>query len=112
MRQAKCASGATMPAVLALLNTEAINKPNASSLAAKNSSSTSRSEGSEDLRKDAQHTTVTAALMINSMMAYVIIQAAQTNRVTLQRASSASQLIRKIAHRVAQEAWSGFVLQN
>lgn len=109
MRQAKCASGATMPAVLALLNTEAINKPNASSLAAKNSSSTSRSEGSEDLKKDAQHTTVTAALMINRMMAYVIIQAAQTYRVTLRGQALQASLLER---RVAQEAWSGFVLQN
>ena len=96
MRQAKCASGATMPAVLALLNTEAINKPNASSLAAKNSSSTSRSEGSEDLRKDAQHTTVTAALMINSMMAYVIIQAAQTYRVTLSGQALQASLLERL----------------
>lgn len=66
-----------MPAILALLNTEATSRPKASSLAAKNNSSTSSSSGSDALRKEAQHTAVTARQITVSMAAYVIIHAAK-----------------------------------
>lgn len=76
-----------MPAILALLKTEATSRPNASSLAAKISSSTSSSSGSEARKKDAQQTAVTARQIIVSMTAYVIIHAAQGTQLAL-RANS------------------------